>query len=208
MENIRQTGMIKICKKLTSDLNIDLSEMRALDFYAREGDWQTSVLSDYVKDIDAWEVGKQFEENLIKNLPDHAKIRIGDSFKLSSEKQYKNKFDIVVFDNPAGCYGEKPYCEHFEALELVPRLIKKEGGIVIFNIKANPFNYDNFPQWKQRRESYYELSDASNLDISDLNDFYKNKFIGMNFDVKFLFVEHRLQQSDLYSFTFVIGGKK
>ena len=68
MENIRQTGMIKICKKLTSDLNIDLSEMRALDFYAGEGDWQTSVLSDYVKDIDAWEVGKQFEENLVGDL--------------------------------------------------------------------------------------------------------------------------------------------
>tara|TARA_R110002020_G_scaffold78557_2_gene197471 strand:- start:2330 stop:2956 length:627 start_codon:yes stop_codon:yes gene_type:complete len=208
MDNIRSVGMRNICKKITSDLDIDMSKMTALDFFAREGDWQTSTLSDYVLELEAWEVKEKHREKLIQNLPDNSIIRIGDSFKLSLDEQYKNKFDIIVFDNPAGCYGEKPYCEHFEALDFVQRLIKKDFGIVIFNVKLSPFNFDKFPLWKQRREKYYGLPDTSSLELSDIKTFYKNKFTEMNFDVNFFFVEHRLQQADLYSFVVGLGERE
>ena len=212
MENIRNLGMIKICNRLKSNYNIDMSKMIALSFYAREGSWQTSIIAEKVKKIYAWEVDEKFKIKLKNNLPKNADIKIGDSFVISLDNTYRNKFDVLVFDNPAGCYGSKKrdsnelYCEHFEALELVPKLINNNFGIVIFNIKSNPFNYVNFPEWQKRRNSYYGVKDASNLDIDFLKDFYDSKFKDMGFSIKFSFLKHRMQQADLYALT--IGLEK
>lgn len=198
-DNVRSVGMKKICKKLSEKHGIDISSLTALDFYARKGDWQTAVYADVVRDIEAWEVDPEHEEQLIKNLPAHANIRIGNSFTIAREERYKNKFDFIVLDNPAGCYGKGLYCEHFESLELVKKLMTRDFGVVVFNIKTNPFDFDKFPEWKKRRQQYYGLEDTSNLSLEFIENFYRNKLEIIGKRVKFLFIEHRPQQNDLYA---------
>ena len=202
-DNVRSVGMRNICKKLSEKYEIDISSMSALDFYARKGDWQTAVYANVVRNIEAWEVDPEHEEQLIKNLPAHANIRIGNSFVIAREEKYKNKFDFIVLDNPAGCYGDGLYCEHFESLDLISELMTKDLGVVVFNIKISPFNFDNFPEWKERRRKYYGLDDPSNLSLHFIENFYRNRLEIIGKRVKFLFIEDRPQQDDLYA---VVAG--
>jgi hypothetical protein len=45
-----------------------------------------------------------------------------------------SKYDFIVVDNPQNCYGPKlKYCEHFEVIPKIARLLDKEG-IIIFDI--------------------------------------------------------------------------
>jgi len=166
---------------------VNFSKIDALEFFARDGSWQTIRYSNKVKSLTAWEIDHQYESELRKNLP-NAIIEIENSFLLTKKKKYENLFDFIVFDNPQMIYGD--YCEHFECLELLPLLIKKEGGIVVFNINHSPFDYDSKSLWGLRRKKYYD-KDASNLKIEFLLKFYEDKFSDLGFDTNFSFEEKR-----------------
>lgn len=186
---MRGQAMQKICQKLQQD-GYELSQMNALEFFAREGDWQTIVYADKVKSLCAWEIDPSFESPLKQNLP-HAKIAIGDSFLIAKEAMFKNKFDWIVYDNPQGLYGEnEEYCEHFEALETVEYLLSKRG-IVIFNINHNPFGFEKQTKWQKRRELFYGLNDTSSISIEFLLKFYETFFKQRNFNTRLSFAENR-----------------
>jgi hypothetical protein len=167
-------------------MGIGLRDLIALEFFAREGDWQTQSYANQVKELHAWEIDPFFKPKLEKNLP-NAQIRIGDSFLIAQEEIYKEKFDFIVFDNPQNIYGR--YCEHFEALSLIAGLLRSQG-VVIFNVNLAPFDYDKFPLWKKRRSDFY-LSDVSAVNPQFFFDFYDKFFSLHGFDVKFKFEEKR-----------------
>ena len=74
---------------------IDFSKLKALEFFARKGDWHTQSYCNKVASINAWEIDKVFEEELKKNLS-MATVAIGDSFTLAKEDKYANLFDFIV----------------------------------------------------------------------------------------------------------------
>ena len=186
---MRGKAMSDIVSHLESN-GIDFSKLKALEFFARKGDWHTQSYCNKVASINAWEIDKVFEEELKKNLP-MATIAIGDSFILAKEDKYANLFDFIVFDNPQGVYAE--HCEHFECIDLVPYLIKKQGGLVVFNINRTPFNYDKNSTWGKRRVEYYG-QDASDLEAGFLLNFYKHKFSRLGMDVEFSFEQKRNEE--------------
>lgn len=186
---MRGEAMKRICCKL-EDKGYNLSTINALEFFAREGDWQTIVYAGKVKTLCAWEIDPKFENMLKKNLP-KAEIEIGDSFILARKPQNRRRFDMIVFDNPQALYGKKnQYCEHFEALEAVPYLLS-EQGIVIFNINYKPFDFDDQKEWQRRRERFYGLQNTSILATDFLLRFYGCFFQGKKFNTKFSFIENR-----------------
>ena len=193
---MRGQAMKKVCNKLVL-YGEDLSRMDALEFFARTGEWQTIEYVNQVNSLSAWEISPEYEKSLRENLP-NANIEIDDSFSLAKDKKYRNKFQFIVFDNPQNVFNS--YCEHFEAIELVP-LLSKGKSIVIFNVNLNPFNYDSSPEWKSRRQEYYG-SDADSLSIDFLIGFYKRKFIDMGLDIRFCFEEKR---NDEYLSYLVMG---
>ena len=77
--------------------NISLGDMSALEFFAREGDWQTVEYCHEVKSLDAWEIDSQFKAALLRNLP-NANITIGDSYELAKIKENHEKFNFIVID--------------------------------------------------------------------------------------------------------------
>tara|TARA_Y100000739_G_C20458867_1_gene395819 strand:+ start:183 stop:773 length:591 start_codon:yes stop_codon:yes gene_type:complete len=185
---MRGKAMLKICKKLL-DKGIKLETFTALEFFAREGGWQTKSYSNLVKNLYAWEIDQKFKKNLTLNHP-NAFIKIGDSFVFAKKKEFEEKFDFLVFDNPQSIYNG--YCEHFEALENAYFLLK-DFGIVIFNVNKKPFDYNPESDWAFRRNQYY-AKDATNLSSQFIKNFYRKLFIKMNFQVIEIFEEKRNEE--------------
>lgn len=193
--------MPEICATLKNQ-GINLSSLKALDFFAREGDWQTQYYANKVKQVHAWEIEKKFEKKLRQNLPRNAKITMGNSFKLILEN--KEKFDLAVIDNPQGVFGDKDqYCEHFEALPLITRALKKDA-IIILNAKTLPFNYSPQKDWQERRNEFYKQEDCSSLKLPFVKSFYKKFLLLYGYLTKHSFFNLRPQESGLYSLTMII----
>lgn len=203
----RSQGMSIVCNKL-KEKDIGLSNKHALEVFAREGDWQTTVYANKVKTLEAWETNPKFEEGLRRNLP-MAKIRIIDSIKeLQSNKDFQ-KYDFVVIDNPQGCFGSgEQYCEHFDVIKNIYKVLSDEA-IVIFNINKEPYDFDKFSAWQRRRSEFYGVEDTSNLEIDFLLQFYKNFFSKSGYDTDFCFnVCREKYKNEDYLHYFVFSLKK
>jgi hypothetical protein len=197
---MKDAAIKNICSTLMEQYNISLKNMTALDFFAREGDWQTQYYAKKVKKLYAWEVDPIFEQKLKSNLPKGTEITIGNSFALAKEKN--NFFDLVVLDNPQGCYGNNNmYCEHFEAIDPALELLKFNGGLLIFNVKTTPFNYEDKIEWQKRRNDFYSMEDCSDLNKEFIFDFYEKYFSERDYITKFAFLEKRPQETGLYAYT-------
>ena len=171
---ILQEPMRRVCSRLAG-IGIDLASYSALEFFAREGNWQTLSYASLVARLDAWELDPHFESALRHNLP-NARIRIGNSFELAKSPQFAGQFDFIVYDNPQMIFGDRhQYCEHFEALETLPHLMKQRA-VVLFDINREPFDYELFPDWQKRRNEFYQVADASRLDEDFLMAFYNRYF--------------------------------
>lgn len=177
--------MKKICAELKNK-GLDLSKMKTLEIFARDGSWQTTAYAEKVKSVEAWEIDQIFKKDLRKNLP-KAKIRIIDSIKEIRNKNNFSKYDFIVVDNGQGCYGNKnQYCEHFDVVPQIAKLINNEG-VIIFNINREPFNFDNFPKWQKRRNIYYNRKNIRKLSLKWLLNFYKKLFLNFGYKTSFSF---------------------
>lgn len=176
---MRGEAMRRICERLRAE-GVNLRDFSALDFFAREGDWQTIAYAREVGSIEAWEVNPEFLPGLQRNLPD-ATVRIVDSYDFG--KDSKDRFDFVVLDNPQGVFGPgDQYCEHFEALAVALRLLNP-GAFLIFNMNYAPFNFDAHPDWQERRAAFYGRVDTSSLSIEDfLLPFYRKYLAERGFE--------------------------
>jgi hypothetical protein len=192
---MRDVAIKKIIKEL-QDRGVDFSSIKALDFFAREGDWQTSSYASLVDQIHAWEIESNYESALKKNLPKTAKIKIGDSYELA--KVCQEKFDLIVLDNPQGCFGND-YCEHFEAIEAV-KFLMNDSCLLIFNVKTKPFDYEDKLIWRKKRDNFYG-TDASELSEEFVHQFYKKYFQSLGWTVEFSFLTARPQEEGLSAYT-------
>lgn len=176
---MRGEAMCKICERLKSE-GVKLDQYAALDFFAREGDWQTVVYAKEVGSIEAWEINPEFLPGLRRNLPG-ATVRIVDSYDYGTRTQ--DRFDFVVLDNPQATFGpDDRYCEHFEALPVALRLLKSDA-FLIFNMNRAPFNFDAHPRWQQRRGAFYGVDVTSSLSVEDfLLPFYRSYFADRGFE--------------------------
>jgi hypothetical protein len=105
-----------------------------------------------------------------------SKVKIIDSIKTLQENENLHSYDLILVDNPNNTYGPNgEYCEHFDILENIKKIIDKKAT-VIFNVNRNPFNYSDFPEWKKRREEFYQKMETEKMSINDLLRFYKEFF--------------------------------
>lgn len=196
-----QQPMARVCTHLET-LGIDLGSCRALEFFAREGDWHTTVYASKVARLDAWEIDAGFEEALRRNLPG-AYIRIGDSFALAERPEFAGTFDLVVYDNPQKFFGrDDRYCEHFEAIDTLRNLMRPQG-IVILNVNMAPFDYDAAVRWQKRRNEFYQVEDTVKLEEKFVLDFYRRHFRSQRMTTCHAFIEPRYN-SPIQYFTAVL----
>ena len=181
---------------------VDISKLDALEVFGRTGDWHTTVYANKIKSLQVWEIDKKWKNALKKNLP-NAKIKILDSIKTIVENLEPSKFDLIIIDNPMTTFGTKKepnlYCEHFDFIKNIGNIIDKEA-IIIFNINKNPFDYDKFPEWKKRREKFYERKRTSKLGIGFLTKFYKKLFLKIGYKTVFQKIFKRHEHLDYFIF--------
>jgi hypothetical protein len=186
---IMQAPMRRVCARLKS-VGVDLASLDALEFFAREGDWQTMAYADEVRSLEAWEINPACEPALKRNLP-RATIRIGDSYSLATQLPFSKRFGLVVLDNPQCVFGpDGIHCEHFDALDLVPGMLTS-AAVLIFNVNLEPYGYDQQPAWRSRREQFYGAECTHRLELPFLNRFYVDFFTRRCFDAAVLFFEPR-----------------
>ena len=198
---MKEFAIKKICASLVNQ-GYNFSDKILLDAFSRDGRWQTEYISKLVKITHAWEIDEAFESDLKINLPSNAIVKICDSHKMI--KKENEKFDIIIFDNHLSCYGKNlEYSEHFDIIKDFS-LVAKDKVLLIFNVKTKPYNYNENIKWKDRRNIFYNVDDASNLDLKFLINFYKSFFKKFNYKTLFNIIEERPQEKDLFQFAFLL----
>ena len=163
---------------------IDLENFKAIEIFGGEG-VNDSIFSKYAKYFEIWEIDSSLESELNKNVP-NAKIKFCDSIKTLNENNDFGFFDLILIDNPMSVFGEKlEYCEHFDVIKNIEKLIDKEA-IVIFLVNKKPFFSKKLKKknilWRKRRQEFYGKVDTNNMSIQFLSSFYTELFrsIGLN----------------------------
>lgn len=162
---------------------INLENCKAIEIFGGEG-VNDSIFSKYTKYFEIWEIDSSLELELNKNVPD-AKIKFCDSIKTLNENNDFGFFDLILIDNPMSVFGEKlEYCEHFDVIKNISKLIHNEA-IIIFCVNKKPFFKKNQQKnifWKKRRKLFYGDLDITDLSIDFLLNFYKELFRSIGFD--------------------------
>jgi len=168
----------KATKELISkleDCGINFENYNTIELFGREGSWQTKLFANKVKNLEVWEIDNSFEKKLRENLP-KSEVKIVDSIKTLQENKNFPAYDLILIDNPNNTYGlNGTYCEHFDILKNIKKLIHNRA-LIIFNVNRKPFNYEEFPKWRKRRDEFYGTKKTEDMSITNLLKFYEEFF--------------------------------
>jgi len=80
------------------------------------------------------------------------------------------------------------YCEHFDIIKNIDKLIDKEA-IVIFLVNKKPFfskqSQKKNTLWRKRRQEFYGIIDTNNMSTQFLTSFYTELFSNLEFSTVF-----------------------
>jgi len=113
---------------------IDLRRARALEVFARAGDWHVTEYADLVGHLTAWELNPEFEADLRRNLP-RADVQIVDSY--TEITRTPGRFDLVVLDN---FLLTVDHVEHFDLFPAVYRVLTDRAFLVRI-VVPDPYRY-------------------------------------------------------------------
>ena len=189
IENLSGKKLFRIKSESIVDFlkeKVRLEECKSIEIFGGEG-VNDSIFSKNTKSFEIWEIDSSLKSELEKNVP-NAKIRFCDSIKNLNENNDFRFFDLILIDNPMSVFGKKfEYCEHFDVIKNISKLIDKEV-IVIFLINKKPFFKKDEEKniiWKKRRQLFYGDLNTNDLSIDFLLNFYKELFRNMGFDTIF-----------------------
>ena len=174
---LRMNGVVDFLKSK----NIHLEKLHAVEIFGGIGETD-AILAKNVKTFEIWEIDQKFRPKLEKNFP-NAKIKICDSIEILNKSQKIQKFDLVLIDNPMSVFGIKKnsfdYCEHFDIIKNIDKLIDKEA-IVIFLVNKKPFFSKKLKKkntlWREKRQKFYGNVDTNNMSTQFLTSFYIELF--------------------------------
>lgn len=204
------SGMEQIIQILERNA-IKLEQLKALEVFGRGGDWHTKKYANKVYSLEIWEIDDNWKDQLHKNFP-NATIKFHDSIKYLQCMINLDHFDLIVIDNPQVLFGpiyndQPTYCEHFEVLHQIGKLIHDES-IVIFNVNLKPYNYEKFPEWERRRKQFYGNTNTSDLDIEFLINFYVQFFTKLNLITRFNFYVKRVTPNPIEKLYYLVYDLK
>ena len=164
--------------------NIVLENLDAIEIFGGTGHNDISVAKN-VKTFEIWEIDEKLKPELEKRFPG-AKIKICNSVEMLRQNENTSKFDLIMIDNPIGVFGVEKnsfeYCEHFDIIENIGKLIDDEA-IVIFLINKKPFFFNKLKEknelWRQKRQEFYGNVNTNDMNIPFLTSFYTELFRSM-----------------------------
>ncbi len=160
---------------------VPLEKLHAVEIFGGIGKTD-AILAKNVKTFEIWEIDQKLKPQLEKSFP-NSKIKICDSIEILTRSQKIQKFDLILIDNPMSVFGMKKnsvgYCEHFDVIKNIEKLIDKEA-IVIFLVNKKPFFSKKLKKknilWRKRRQEFYGKIDTDNMSVQFLTNFYTELF--------------------------------
>ena len=160
---------------------VPLEKLHAVEIFGGIGKTD-AILAKNVKTFEIWEIDQKLKPQLEKSFP-NSKIKICDSIEILNKSQKIQKFDLILIDNPMSVFGIKKnsfeYCEHFDVIKNIKKLIDKEA-IVIFLVNKKPFFSKKLKKknilWRKRRQEFYGKIDTDNMSVQFLTNFYTELF--------------------------------
>jgi predicted RNA methylase len=172
----------------------DLSQARALDMFARNGQLTVSKYAGKVRSVDAWELGAEHAEALAAIDP-KVIVKIGCSYLNAS--MFEGRYDMIVIDSPQGAHKDFSGAvrfEHFHAIQQVKKLAK-DRCIVVLYVNTAPYNRDtdgdfgydqyeeyDFDKWMGARKTFYS-SNPLKISVATALWAYEREFGFVGFDV-------------------------
>ena len=102
-------------KKFLEEKNIEIEKLNCIEVFGGTG-LNDSIFEKHAKSFEVWEIDRNLEVELKKNLPS-ANVKICDTIKTLKDRKEFQKFDLILIDNPIGVFGESlEYCEHFDLI--------------------------------------------------------------------------------------------
>ena len=195
--DVDRTYGIKKVINLLNTWGVDLKFSKTLDMFAGDGSFCTDILLSLVsKDSVCWDI----DSLKLEKIKTKHNIKTVNDDVISSIKNNKDKFDIIHCDNPSSEFGtenNKLY-EYFDVIPYIKNLFDKEC-IFIHNLNSSPYNFDSKSKWALERNYFYNLHDASKLDIKNTIEFHKNYFQKLNIKVKkHDIIEREMYQKEVY----------
>ena len=160
---------------------VPLEKLCAIEIFGGIGQTD-AILAKNVKTFEIWEIDQKLKPQLEKSFP-NAKIKICNSIEILNKSKKIRKFDLILIDNPMSVFGIKKksfeYCEHFDVIKNIKKLIDKEA-IVIFLVNKKPFFSKKLKKknmlWRKRRQEFYGSIDTNNMSVQFLTSFYTELF--------------------------------
>lgn len=186
--------MRSVCREI-SRRGFPLSQSRALEVFGKDGRFHTLDYSKYVKSLEIWELNPRYEPDL-RNLFPEAAVRIVDSY--DQVKESRNRFDLIVIDNPLCNYGpDGRYVEHFD---LFPDIWRICSDSVVFIVNVIPsVDSDVLQVWPnlynarhlERRREFYGTAQPDVIPIEDMVATYAAGARREGFDIRWHFDRRR-----------------
>lgn len=169
-----------------------LDEFNVLEMFAGDGSRHVMDYAKRVKSVELWEVNPNLIADLGFKFPT-ATVRCVDSMKEALSPDHQARFDMVVVDAPLNLFGQDgalfteddSYCEHFEALPLALDMLEPSGGVVLFNVLHDPYEYDHQKAWQKRRQEFYGTWHTDSMPLGWLSMFYYRFFDNRGWEIKF-----------------------
>lgn len=143
-----------------------------LELFAGNGSENTKYLAKYCNKVAGWDINPVFEKDFKATINGATFTnRNSVEFLECAECNDFSEVNIISIDNPTGLFYENQYCEHFEIINNVWKLVGTRA-IVAVNILLEVDMVDTL--WKKRRVSFYGTSGPLNFD--KISNVYKNVF--------------------------------
>lgn len=198
------TSMYKIMKRLEK-LKFNLESYRALEVFGSYGLHHTQDIYASVKTVDIWEFEEDCESFLNKFYPGSI-VKITDSYKQVQKE--KNRYDIVVVDNPTKDVGI--HYEHFDFFPSIFNLLN-EQAVLILNVVPKVGNASD--KRLESRAKFYSTDNPENISIHELKKVYEIKANEAGYQLYDFFKEQRkewnfLKKKDIvYYFVLILRAK-
>ena len=163
-----------------------VEQFRALEVFGCTGERLTKHCAPPVRSVEVWEIDPSLEPALRRNLPT-ATVRITDSF--AEIKRTLSRFDLVVVDNPVGCFGDGR-CEHFDLFPDVARVLSDDSMLVLLVCSGDdPVTRARYPNLFDepqlaRRRSFYGVADPREIPLTELAAHYRRRLEALGMSVE------------------------
>lgn len=170
----------------------DLSEVHALDMFARTGVLTVESYKNYVHKYDTWELSSEHLPALQALTPND--IQIGCSYKTLSN--CKKKYGMIVVDTPQGIHSDWQGETHAEHIDILASMgdIMEDKCIVVLYVNKRPYHKDehgeqgydryeeyDYNEWMAQRMRFYGRSQITEEEAIAA---YRRLFEGMGKTIK------------------------